>query len=790
VLRERIETGHRPPNLEEAMAEKALVTLRSRPTEAEAAESAVRVPAARAGFKVEQTTPQGVLVSGDQQQLSALEGQGFRVKLLPETNILQVGNYRINIELSPPTLPSDLRLPAAESRTWTHHLVQLISPPTPEWIQELTAVGVTVVEPVGSYGLFVVAQPDVVEGLKARFPFVAWAGPFQPAYRLAPNLQGLQGEIRHLSVGVYPASEGPGVEAAIEAAGGTVVGSSAPAAHRGLYHRIVATMDAKALHGLARHRAVRWIEFTPDRPGLDGERECQILAGNLSATPPPNTAPLSGYRDWLLTAGVDGTGVTIAICDTGVDGNTVNNTSGHADLRGRQAAFVDYTNGAVLRDTEGHGTHVAGIAVGNARTNQIEPGAEAFTWGQGVAPEARFVNMNALFLNPWPPNDHARLTRDAVTNAAQVMNNSWFDSGPGSGYTANARRFDQLVRDPNPDSAGLDYLVIVFSAGNAGPEASTITGPKENKNSIVVGNSLTFRPVVGDTDDIRGVANSSSRGPALDGRLLPTVVAPGTDVASALSHFENDPFIIPISGTGVPDLNNPGQLINRYTFLTGTSMAAPHVAGACALVIQRWRAQNGNQNPSPAMVKAILVNTAEDCAGGPDGNGGFLAPIPNNNQGWGRVNLNNIFRDHPASSRGPRLYFDQDQPLTANGQERVVWVRAPDPGRPVRVTLAWTDAPGTANASPALVNDLDLEVTELATNQVFKGNVFADGFSSTGGAFDARNNIECVYIELPNGEYEVRVLASNLRADARPPYGTASPWQDYALVIDNAEVIQ
>jgi hypothetical protein len=186
-------------------------------------------------------------------------------------------------------------------------------------------------------------------------------------------------------------------------------------------------------------------------------------------------------------------------------------------------------------------------------------------------------------------------------------------------------------------------------------------------------------------------------------------------------------------------------------------------------------------NPSPAMLKAILVNTAEDCAGGPDGKGGLLGPIPNHNQGWGRVNLNNIFRDHPASTRGPRLYFDQDQPLTANGQERVVRVRAADAGRPVRVTLAWTDAPGAANTSPALVNDLDLEVIEVATNQVFKGNVFANGFSTTGGAFDARNNVECVYLQLPNGQYEVRVLAANLQADARPPTtrpapGRTMPW--------------
>src|SRR3712207_4284960 len=201
---------------------------------------------------------------------------------------MQVGNYRINIHHPPPPIPASLRIPAAESGTWTHHLVQLVSFPSPEWEDELTAAGVEVVEGVGRYGLFVVGQPDVVAGLKDRFSFVAWTEPFQPAYRLAPNLQGLQGEIRHVSVGVYPDSEGPTVEAAIEAAGGSVVRSSAPADHRGLYHRIVATLDARALHGLARHPFVRWVEFAPDRPGLDGERECQILVGNLSSDSPPN----------------------------------------------------------------------------------------------------------------------------------------------------------------------------------------------------------------------------------------------------------------------------------------------------------------------------------------------------------------------------------------------------------------------------------------------------------------------------------------------------------------------
>jgi subtilisin family serine protease len=380
-------------------------------------------------------------------------------------------------------------------------------------------------------------------------------------------------------------------------------------------------------------------------------------------------------------------------------------------------------------------------------------------------------------------------TRDATTNGARVQNNSWFDGGgPGAGYTANARRYDQLVRDPDDATAEPEQLAIVFSAGNRGPGASTITPPHEAKNLIVVGNSLTFRPGVGAADDIRGISNSSSRGPAIDGRLLPNVVAPGTNVPSAWSATgDTATYGQPIPGTGTPDPANPGAFLNQYMFMSGTSMAAPHVSGACALLVQWWQRRTGRL-PSAALLKALLVNGAEDLAGGPDGTGGaLLGNIPDNSQGWGRVSLENVLLQAPTSDRGPKIFSDQRQSFTANGQEYTIRVTAVDPGRPLRITLAWTDAPGAVNASPALVNDLDLEVLETATGTVYRGNVFANGFSTPGGAFDTLNNVECVYVEQPSGVYEVSVVAGALTGNARPPFDTV-PWQDFAIVLDNAEV--
>lgn len=772
------------------MNQKAFVTKRRSASKASAVEVDDEANLLRAvesvGGRVSSATAQRALVAGNAAHWEALESQGFRVKRLPATNMLEVGSHRIDTSIGAASLPYALELSAKELASWRHHLVQLVAPPTAEWTDKLRVAGVDVVEPVGPYGLFVVASTAEVMALLQRFDFVAWAGPFQPAYRLSPEVVPQPGATHRLGLGVYPPSDGAAVESAVYGAGGTVVRTSEASAHRGVYHRLVAELSDDGLYALAHHPSVRWIEPAADRPGLDGERECQIVAGNLDNAAAPDTAPLPGYSRWLSEVGVDGTGIVVAICDSGVDSNV--DGQNHADLRGRQAAFIDYTSGNVVHDRLGHGTHVAGIAVGNAGSAQTEAGPSSFRWGQGVAPGARFVSMNAIEMTPWPPSDHSQLTRDAVGNGAQIINNSWFDGGPGSGYTANARRYDQLVRDPDPVSPKLESLAIVFSAGNRGPGARSITAPKENKNTIIVGNSLGFRPAVGDADDIRGVAQSSSRGPATDGRLLPTVIAPGTDVASALSHFRTGVSVAPIIGTGVADPANQGSFLHRYVYLTGTSMAAPHVAGACALLIQWWQARYVVA-PSAAMIKAILVNTAEDCAGGPDGRCGVLAAIPNNDQGWGRVNLNNILRGSPFTSRGPRLAFDQDAPLTRDGSERVVAVRVHHAGRPLRVTLVWTDAPGAVQAGAALVNDLDLEVTEVATGRIFKGNVFAGGFSTTGGSFDNLNNIECVYVSDADGEYEVCVIAAHLRANARPPYAAQPVWQDYALVIDNAEQV-
>ncbi|MBF0687330.1 MAG: S8 family serine peptidase [Cellulomonas sp.] len=710
----------------------------------------------------------GYVVDVDERQVARLEREGWRVKAVRDPHTIRLFSYEIDTSGGqlPPAPPG---FTSVEDTGTVNHLVQLVGPVQESWLATLAEQGLQVVEAVGPHAYYVRGDAATVAAA-AALPFVEWTGPLAPAWKVNPDLlrgdpdvgkdRGL-GPVKSVDIGVAADGDVDDVAALVITSGGTVLAVAPQSSDA--FRSISATLPTEALPTLAAHDDVRWIDAV-HTPVLEDERSSQIVMEDLDATAPPTTLPNTGYGANLAALGVDGSGVTIAVCDTGIDTNDP--ATVHPDLAGRLGFVVDSAGAAVVgADTDGHGTHVAGIAAGDGGSGAADP--QGFLLGQGVAPGATvgLVELGGTVA--------ARVQQSAL-QGGDVMNNSWAMNGPV--YSADDRTVDLGVRDADATATDQTPLVVVFSTGNSGPNPGTVT--KSTKNAILVGNSLNARPAeMTAPDDIRGLAGTSSRGPAADGRLLPTVVAPGTDIISTYS---------PVGFRSGPYTDTGGTLHAVHAPMSGTSMAAPHVAGSAALLIDWWRQTRIGKTPSPALVKALLVSSAEPVAGGTDGAGGTTAAGPNNDVGWGRVSIENALLQSPASDRGPKIFVDQRQAFTATGQEYTIRVAPAVAGLPLRVTLTWSDAAGAVGASPALVNDLDLEIRHVDSGQVFRGNVFTGAFSTTGGSADDLNTIEGAVIQDPTGVYEVTVVAANLAASARTD--VAGPWQDFALVIDNAEV--
>src|SRR5262249_4239267 len=214
-----------------------------------------------------------------------------------------------------------------------------------------------------------------------------------------------------------------------------------------------------------------------------------------------------------------------------------------------------------------------------------------------------------------------------------------------------------------------------------------------------------------------------------------------------------------------------------YTWSSGTSFAAPHVSGAAALVRKFFTSRNLLSNaspPSPAMIKAYLINSATYMTGENAG-----VSLPGTRQGWGLLNLSRAF----DSAR--RLLVDQTQLFTESGQTFQVQGSIADRSLPLRVTLAWTDAPGSL-VGAAQVNDLDLEI-KVGDTTIYRGNNFAGAFSVEGGDPDSINNVESIFLspdQIPQGaagNFTITIRATNIAGDGVPGNDSALD-QDFALV--------
>lgn len=543
---------------------------------------------------------------------------------------------------------------------------------------------------------------------------------------------------------------------------GAEIGDVRPALGHDGAHDLVLRLPTAALDAVAALPGVAIVSSAPTRWQLEDEASAQIVAGNIGGRRGAPVVPDPGYHDWLAGTGIDTADVRVAIVDTGIDAE-------HPDLT--VAAKVDWADSPVGEpvDTLGHGTHVAGIVGGagvGLGTELLAVDGDGLRPGLGVAPGLELVDINAIgvFAGQWPPpGGYAGIVQDALDHGASIWNASWTSGeGTGVGYIATAADLDALVLDGDRRDTAVSPFTMVFSAGNSGSAPQTLTSPKAAKNPIIVASSdnVITPPVLGYSGDPETVSSFSSRGPTKDGRIGPTVTAPGADVRSARSTDAAGGLCFEVVA------ESP-----LYSFCSGTSMASPHVAGAVALIHGWWRAISGAL-PSPAFSKAALVNSAKDIDRPGD--------IPNAAEGWGRVDLGELFDPTIA-----RVMLDGTEVLTDPGQTRTFTVEVAAPGEPLKVTLAWSDVPGLPGAQVPLVNDLDLEVV-APDGTVHRGNVFEGGWSTTGGVPDRTEVLENVYLEAPlAGTYTVVVRAASLPGDGAPGAGDDTD-QTFALVVTNA----
>ncbi|MDJ0765582.1 MAG: S8 family serine peptidase [Myxococcota bacterium] len=281
--------------------------------------------------------------------------------------------------------------------------------------------------------------------------------------------------------------------------------------------------------------------------------------------------PLIRADDVESSLGYTGNGIDVAVLDTGVDFN-------HAALAGSMGSqpAPDPGLGEGVGDFHGHGSHCAGV-VGSRDGGR-----------RGVAPACTIHDIKIMdqFGSSSPAIAVAGI-QEAVNQGVDVASNSW-------GWTHADGMWDcpegQCVLCEAADNAvNNSGLVFVVSAGNSNNDTcseydSHIGCPGNAREAITIGAS----------DDGDAMADFSSIGPTPDGRSKPDVTAPGVDIGSVRAT------------TGSDMLGNADPIDADWIDASGTSMSCPHVAGLCALMLEK------NPAATPADIKRTLMDTAVD----------------------------------------------------------------------------------------------------------------------------------------------------------------------------------
>lgn len=594
-----------------------------------------------------------------------------------------------------------------------YFVVQLGTIATDEILESIADAGGEIIQYVPHQAFLVYASNGAIAKI-AGHSRVRWVGRYLDSHKLSPEVRGFAAAAETgramFDVAVFRRSDVERIAESIAAIGDVRILNRIKLPSN-FFNVVRIEAPVGALEQIAGLPDVIRVDQY-ERPRIEDERAAQIVAGNYTS---PTVISAPGYNP-LTQFGVSGSNVTVSVVDDGVSipGNggfylTAANTA-NGPLRGAAAGA-----------TGGHGHINASIIAGNTPFGALDP--TGYVYGLGVAPSAHILNM-PLLVSGYTGSELDAYS-DTVTTVGpngvlgSISNNSWGNGTNGNVYDSYTAQFDGYVQDTTA-AATVDPITLVFSAGNSGPGTGSLTRPKASKNTIAVANSENIRTELGGTgaDNMDDLRSSSSRGPTADGRVKPDITAPGTVIAGSRAGTCG-------SVTSCFDAN--------HAYSSGTSHAAPQVAGAAALFTQFWKNANSGQNPSPALIKAAVINTGQEMNGATTN----TATIPNGNEGWGRIYLKNMF-----DSSVPIKRVNQTVSFSNPGDSVVYSGTVANGSKPFRISLVWTDPPGAT--SPALVNNLDLTV-QVGAN-TYRGNVFAGGVSVTGGTNSTIDNVENVFL--------------------------------------------
>lgn len=482
----------------------------------------------------------------------------------------------------------------------------------------------------------------------------------------------------------------------------------------GRFQGILSTED---LIGIVAQPSLRTFRFDPI-----------FSSDNSQARTHMKTSQMTSY---FPSGDLDGSGQIVAVADSGLDAD-------HGDFGNRVVSNNDVIgDGSTADKHSGHGTHVACTVLGDGTQGGYS----------GVAPSAElyFQAMENDNTGNFQSPSLNYLLNSAYSGGAFTHTNSWgssLESDQGK-YTSESEDVDDRANYYDRYYNGHSGLTILFAAGNDGPDTGTVGAPSTAKNTITVGNHQNRYSGAPDS-----IMSGSSRGPTDDGRIKPDLLAPGGYVRSCRAQEATD--------TGGSTWSN-----SYYLEYTGTSMAAPNAAGAAVMVREYLEEIALRPSPQGALVKALLILGAQDIG---------TRDIPNDDEGWGRLDLRNTLA--PTSGQG--IWVDDRSVLSMTGNSKTYSFNISQANSGFKTVLVWSDERGSPFSNTQLVNNLDIEVTD-PSGEIYLGNDFSNGRSTTGGSADNLNNVEVVLVD--NAELGVWTVK------VKDAYHGGSKAQPFAIAV-------